>query len=213
MYHTLFEIEDCKKNIHVFPSSKLKNAPAYPACIYCGETAIEWDITRQRNLNNIEFLTSELHKCKERNKAWNLEVDLKAKNHALRKGRLEFKDYAKKRLVQMIGRVYDLGGPLKRPYRDGFQTPFSGNMVYYAQHATACCCRPCVARWHGIPQGADLTDDELNYLAEVVMVYINYKLPELRDEGIYIPPIRTGKAAIQKPKRGTDAIQMQLISS
>ena len=39
------------------------------------------------------------------------------------------------------------------PYRDGKQTPYRGHPVFVAQHATATCCRTCLERWHGIPQG------------------------------------------------------------
>ena len=42
------------------------------------------------------------------------------------------------------------------PRNDGKQTPFRGHPVFIAQHATATCCRSCLAKWHGIPRGADL---------------------------------------------------------
>lgn len=37
------------------------------------------------------------------------------------------------------------------PRNDGKQTPYRGHPVFVAQHATATCCRTCLARWHGIP--------------------------------------------------------------
>ena len=39
---------------------------------------------------------------------------------------------------------------------DGRQTPMRGHPVFIAQHATACCCRGCLAKWHGIPPGREL---------------------------------------------------------
>jgi hypothetical protein len=36
------------------------------------------------------------------------------------------------------------------PRNDGKQTPFRGHPVFIAQHATATCCRGCLAKWHGI---------------------------------------------------------------
>jgi hypothetical protein len=39
---------------------------------------------------------------------------------------------------------------------DGKQTPFRGHPVFVAQHATACCCRVCLEKWHSIPKGAHL---------------------------------------------------------
>ncbi len=35
---------------------------------------------------------------------------------------------------------------------DGRQTPREGNTIFYAQHATASCCRTCIEYWHGIPK-------------------------------------------------------------
>ncbi|XNM60750.1 DUF4186 family protein [Escherichia coli] len=34
------------------------------------------------------------------------------------------------------------------PVNDGKQTPMRGHPVFIAQHATATCCRGCVAKWH-----------------------------------------------------------------
>ena len=46
------------------------------------------------------------------------------------------------------------------PRNDGKQTPYRGHPVFPAQHATACCCRSCLLKWHGIPKGRDLTAEE-----------------------------------------------------
>ena len=43
-----------------------------------------------------------------------------------------------------------------QPRNDGRQTPMRGHPVFIAQHATATCCRGCLAKWHGIPQGREL---------------------------------------------------------
>jgi hypothetical protein len=54
------------------------------------------------------------------------------------------------------------------PRKDGKQTPYRGHPVFVAQHATATCCRTCLERWHGIPKGRALSDDELAYVVEVI---------------------------------------------
>ncbi|MGT2479079.1 DUF4186 domain-containing protein (plasmid) [Methylobacterium oryzae CBMB20] len=46
------------------------------------------------------------------------------------------------------------------PRNDGKQTPFRGHPVFTAQHATATCCRGCLAKWYAIPAGRELTADE-----------------------------------------------------
>jgi hypothetical protein len=43
------------------------------------------------------------------------------------------------------------------PPNDGKQTPMRGHPVFVAQHATATCCRSCLAKWHSIPAGRPLT--------------------------------------------------------
>ena len=46
------------------------------------------------------------------------------------------------------------------PRNDGKQTPMRGHPVFVAQHATATCCRSCLAKWHGIPAGRPLMEGE-----------------------------------------------------
>ena len=45
------------------------------------------------------------------------------------------------------------------PPNDGRQTPFRGHPVFVAQHATATCCRGCLAKWHRIAKGRALTPE------------------------------------------------------
>jgi hypothetical protein len=54
------------------------------------------------------------------------------------------------------------------PRNDGKQTPFRGHPVFVAQHATATCCRSCLAKWHGIPPGQSLTAEERNHVVETL---------------------------------------------
>ena len=54
------------------------------------------------------------------------------------------------------------------PEKDGKQTPFRGHPVFVAQHATACCCRGCLEKWHRIPKGRFLSVDEQTYILNVL---------------------------------------------
>ena len=58
------------------------------------------------------------------------------------------------------------------PANDGRQTPFRGHPVFVAQHATATCCRGCLAKWHGIPKGHALTAEERAYILSVIRRWI-----------------------------------------
>ena len=58
------------------------------------------------------------------------------------------------------------------PRNDGKQTPYRGHPVFVAQHATATCCRGCLARNHAIARGADLTPEQLAYVVDVICRWI-----------------------------------------
>lgn len=54
------------------------------------------------------------------------------------------------------------------PLNDGKQTPFRGHPVFVAQHATATCCRGCLAKWHRIPSGRALNERDTRYVLAVI---------------------------------------------
>ncbi|MFZ0482505.1 MAG: DUF4186 domain-containing protein [Desulfobacterales bacterium] len=58
------------------------------------------------------------------------------------------------------------------PKNDGKQTPMKGHPVFIAQHATATCCRGCIQKWHGIKKGRALSDQEIQFLVELIMGWI-----------------------------------------
>ncbi|WP_338765829.1 DUF4186 domain-containing protein [Nocardia vulneris] len=58
------------------------------------------------------------------------------------------------------------------PRNDGKQTPYRGHPVFVAQHATATCCRTCLARWHDIAAGHELDDAERAYVVDVICRWI-----------------------------------------
>ncbi len=62
------------------------------------------------------------------------------------------------------------------PKNDGRQTPMRGHPVFIAQHATATCCRSCLAKWHGIAKGACLSDGEVEYIVRVLIAWIERQL-------------------------------------
>jgi len=55
-----------------------------------------------------------------------------------------------------------------QPRNDGRQTPMRGHPVFVAQHATATCCRGCLAKWHRIPEGRPLSPDQIDYIVDVL---------------------------------------------
>ena len=59
---------------------------------------------------------------------------------------------------------------------DGKQTPMKNHPVFVAQHATATCCRKCIKKWHKFESGIELTQEQQNYLVDVIMAWIENNL-------------------------------------
>lgn len=95
-------------------------------------------------------------------------LSLKDRTYAQSKGEAEIKRHAGELLRERIGAA--------RPMRDGRQTPFKGHPVFTAQHATGCCCRSCLLKWHGIPKGEPLTKEQISELSEIVCEWIRRDL-------------------------------------
>ncbi len=74
--------------------------------------------------------------------------------------RIHAEEFIRKRLAQ------------EDPSNDGKQTPMRGHPVFIAQHATACCCRDCLAKWHRIPKGRALSEKEQQEIVELLLAWI-----------------------------------------
>lgn len=151
-------------------------------CRACGIDLVDWDRLHQREIEDVEHTFESLQHELIRHRFFHQPIDDGAIRHAKRKGRVKLKEAAKHRLEKYLAPAY--------PVRDGRQTPFVGNAIYYAQHATATCCRTCLEYWHGIPKGQDLTTQELEYCTQLVDLFIDKRLPDLQDKPEKIPRIR-----------------------
>ena len=65
---------------------------------------------------------------------------------------------------------------LQNPLLDGKQTPYYGNPLFKAMHATGCCCRKCLFKWHRIPPYRDLTEQDINYIQDLLFRWIKKQL-------------------------------------
>jgi len=144
------------------------------SCRYCGINLVDWERVHIKSLDDVEHTFSELKREYIRHALWHKPIDLKAELHARRKGKVLLRDAAKKRIQSSVGKA--------QPFRDGQQTPMEGNILFYAQHATASCCRTCMEYWHAIPKGRELTDNEANYFTALVMHYVEDRMPYLKEE-------------------------------
>ena len=96
-------------------------------------------------------------KLKEKDKDYIKEKGLDTiKHHA--------KDFISKRLAP------------KEIKNDGKQTPMHGHPVFIAQHACACCCRSCLYKWHHIKKDKELSKEEISYIVDLLMKWIEKEL-------------------------------------
>lgn len=58
------------------------------------------------------------------------------------------------------------------PPNDGRQTPMRGHPVFVAQHACACCCRNCLAKWWKVPRGVSINPDGQRGIVYFLMAWI-----------------------------------------
>lgn len=174
---------DCGNNLHCFKATKkMKIASESGKCRKCGAELINWDRVFRRDLTDVNYTFEALKYEFWRHYYWHVEIDQRAINHAKRKGKNGLKITVSQRIQNVLG---DANPPF-----DGRQTPKVGNSIFYAQHATATCCRKCIEEWHGIPQGQELSQEHINYFTDLIMLYINERLPDLTDNGEKVPPIR-----------------------
>jgi hypothetical protein len=181
-----WDAADCKNGLHCFNATKeMKTKNRAGPCWQCGANLVNWNRVRSRDIRDVSYTFNALKLETVRHYFWHKPLNQRAINHAKRKG--------KRRLRQCVHRHLESAiGPAK-PYRDGSQTTMSDdapNAIPYGQHATATCCRKCLEFWHNIPQGVELTPEQLDYCSELVSLYIEDCIPDLTENGEQIPPIR-----------------------
>lgn len=59
---------------------------------------------------------------------------------------------------------------------DGKQTPMHGHPFFVAQHACACCCRGCLYKWYKVPQGKELTENQQQRIANLLVRWIEKEI-------------------------------------
>lgn len=62
------------------------------------------------------------------------------------------------------------------PPNDGRQTPMRGHPVFVAQHACACCCRDCLAKWWKVPRNTEIPRERQLAMADFLMAWIERDL-------------------------------------
>ncbi len=93
-------------------------------------------------------------------------------------------DYIKQKGLDTIkSHAYDFIKKRLAPEKilnDGKQTPMKGHPVFIAQHATATCCRGCLEKWHHIPQNKKLNENEINFIVELIITWIEEQIKYIK---------------------------------
>ena len=70
----------------------------------------------------------------------------------------------------------------KNPLNDGKQTPMKQvHPIFIAQHACACCCRSCLEKWYQIPKNRELTNNEVNWIVDILIEWIQREINNERE--------------------------------
>ena len=173
---------DCDNDLRCFKKLRKMTDSQRGKCRYCGADLVNWGRLHMRELGDIEYTFAALKNEMIRHFFFHRELDEKAVRHAQRKGSIQLKEAARHRLTKYLAPA--------RPARDGRQTPFEGNAIFYAQHATATCCRTCLEYWHNITKGRELTAKEKDYCAALVDCFLDERLPDLADLPTKVPKMR-----------------------
>ncbi len=166
---------DCQRDLHCFRTRRPRREQSYRngCCVACSSEMIDWQRLDQHSLSDVSYTFEALEHEMFRHHYWHNEIDDQAKNDAEAKGLTALSEAAMRRLKKSVAR------PSREIFRDGTQTPLSGNILFYAQHATATCCRKCIEEWHGIDRNRPLTEEEIQFMSELLILYIRRRLPDL----------------------------------
>ncbi len=168
----------CEDGLHCFRMTKkqIEKAGSAGVCKTCGVNLINWDRVQKQNPRDAEFIFKELKNELIRHVFWHMPIDIKDIERALKRGTSAIDARIVHRLTNIIG--------IPKPFRNGF-TPYKGDIIYYAQHATATCCRRCMEYWYDIPMGRQLTNEEISFSKELITLYLKERLPQLYTTQLY----------------------------
>ncbi|MBS1628679.1 MAG: DUF4186 family protein [Bacteroidetes bacterium] len=169
---------NCEEGFHYYtgPTKRAAKKGWSGGCKDCGDKSIDWERIRKRDLNDLQYTFDSLKKELLRNVCWVNTLEEGVIPFARKRGKNAILQHAKDIITKRIAKI-----PVGRfDYRC---TPTKGKeIVHYAQHATATCCRRCLEHWHGIPQTIVLNESQIDYCVGLVEKYLNDRMPDLKDE-------------------------------
>lgn len=175
----------CQEGFHYYTSKRAPKGGTIGDCKDCGDTSINWQRIHKHDTNDLDYIFSSLKRELLRHVCWVNELDPKVIPYAIERGKPELLKKATEIVTKKIAKI-----PVS--YFDNLCTPKHGReIIHYAQHATATCCRKCLQRWHNIPQDIVLNNAQIQYIVGLIEKFIDDRVPELKPKA----PNRTQKAA------------------
>lgn len=168
----------CNEGFHCYSKKKtsIKKFGEQRACKECGENLVDWKRVHKNDINDVSYIFQELQHEVIRHVFFHTPIEEAALLKALQHGKLKTEERVKNTLKSRIGKLTAW---------EGRQTPMGGDeLINYAQHATATCCRSCLEAWHNIKMDDDLSDAQMEFCVALVMKFIENRLPFLNDIGI-----------------------------
>ncbi len=166
---------DCGNDLHCFrppPYTRLDKLQG-GKCNQCDAELIDWDQIQDSGLRTVSELVPKLKKEYVRHVFWHIELDQETLDEIRALADSNLRTKIRKRIKSSIHK--------KRSeiFRDGMQTPMNEvNIIYYAQHATATCCRKCLKYWYEIPLEKELDSVDTQFCEDLIFTYIQERLKE-----------------------------------
>jgi hypothetical protein len=136
---------------------------------------VDWNRVHKCDINDVNatfgFLKTEFI----RHTFWNVEIIPELEEGVRFKGAVTLRSEVEERLIKAVAPLPSEIYPF-----DGMQTSMSQhNIILFAQHATATCCRKCMKYWYNVPYDRPLNKKEINYFSELIMCYVKERVKDL----------------------------------
>lgn len=164
---------DCEHDRHCYRPKRWAKDKRSSTCQACGDDGVDWPLLRNRDIESADGIFEQLQRELIRHVFFNAPLDAAARENIRKVGVSAIRTGVREHLRKKIG-------PAKI-FRDGTQTPKKDHVVHFAQHATATCCRKCLDYWYDIPQGRDLTEEELTFCEGLVHAYMDGREAEMSE--------------------------------
>ena len=173
---------DCENGRHAYndPTHKYKVRSGdrvhleSGVCKACGAAPVDWTRLHRRDLSGLEYTVDALKTEFIRWEFWNKSFNQPTLDNALRDGRAAIAAGVPSLLAKAVGPVAEAGWAMRQvPTMDDKLR----HIVQYGRHATATCCRGCIAKWHGVPNLEPLREEHVSYLSKLLVHYVNSRWP------------------------------------